>query len=246
MSRGALNLLIDLLAAACLLTMVATGYVLRFPLPPGTNRTHLLWGLTRHEWGAVHSWASLGLLVVLMVHLALHWDWLVTMIRRRFPWFQSSGASGGRHAGLKTMAALVILAASFALATHLSVRERAVPLHPLDEPPPAGATAVTAHPHMSQVDFWKKIMPVLAAHCIECHGPTRQTSGFRADQRGDFFSPRNGSPLVVPGDAAASRLLNIVSGQQPAMQAAAAHRLPPDEVLLVKTWIESGADWPAK
>ena len=59
-----------MLASACLLTMVATGYVLRFPLPPGTNRTHVLWGLSRHEWGAIHSWASLGLLVVIATGLA--------------------------------------------------------------------------------------------------------------------------------------------------------------------------------
>ena len=71
MSRGPLNLLIDMLAGACLLTTVATGYVLRFPLPPGTNRTHELWGLSRHEWGAIHSWASLGLLLVLIIHFGL-------------------------------------------------------------------------------------------------------------------------------------------------------------------------------
>jgi hypothetical protein len=40
MNRSLLNLTVDLLAAACLLAMVATGYILRFPLPPGTNRTH--------------------------------------------------------------------------------------------------------------------------------------------------------------------------------------------------------------
>jgi hypothetical protein len=50
----------------------------------------------------------------------------------------------------------------------------------------------------------------------------------------------------VPGDAAGSRLLNIVSGKQPGMKAAAAHQLQPDEIQLLKTWIESGADWPTR
>ncbi|MBE7497967.1 MAG: DUF4405 domain-containing protein [Verrucomicrobiaceae bacterium] len=244
MSRGPLNLLIDMLAAACLLTMVATGYVLQFPLPPGTNRTHVLWGLSRHEWGAIHSWASLGLLVVLVIHLVLHWDWLITMFRHRFTWMQGGDAGRGRQAGFMTVAALITLAVLFALATHLSVRERIVPLHPLDEPSSDGFTATKEQPRASQVDFWKEVMPLFEASCTMCHGPLRQTSGFRADHREDFFSPRNGGALVVPGDVTASRLLNIISGQQPAMNAAAAHHLPPEDILLLKKWIESGAAWP--
>ncbi len=241
-------MLIDMLAAACLLTMVATGYVLRFPLPPSTNRTHELWGLSRHEWGTIHSWASLGLLLVLIIHLVLHWDWIVAMIRHRFACFQGGGANAGRHAGLVTMAVLVALAGLFALATHLGVRERDVPLHPLNELPgrPSAAAIAPKPPRMSTVDFWKEIMPVFQASCIKCHGPARQTSNFRADQREDFFSSRNGAPLVVPGDAATSRLLNIISGKQPGMKAAESHQLPPDEILLLKTWIESGAAWPTR
>jgi hypothetical protein len=65
--------LIDTLAAAGLLTMVTTGYVLRFTLPPARNHTHELWGLSRYDWGGIHSWASLGLLLVLIIHLVLHW-----------------------------------------------------------------------------------------------------------------------------------------------------------------------------
>ena len=246
MSRGPLNLLIDTLAAALLLTMAATGYVLRFPLRPGTNRTHVLWGLSRHEWGELHAWASLGLLVVLAIHLVLHWDWVVTMIRRRFASIQSGGARSGRRAGLMTVAAIFLLAALFARAAHRSVRERAVPLHPLDEPSSDGAAATAEEPRVSEVDFWRDIMPVFEESCIKCHGPTRQASGFRADQRGEFFLPRDGAALVVPGDVAASRLLKIVSGQLPAMQAAAVHRLPPEEILLLTKWVESGAHWPAK
>ncbi|MCF7788729.1 MAG: DUF4405 domain-containing protein [Prosthecobacter sp.] len=245
MSRGPFNLLIDLLAAASLLVMVATGYVLRFPLPPATNRTHELCGLSRHEWGTIHSWASLVLLLVLVIHVVLHWDWIVTMIRHRFTCLQGGGANGGHYAGRVTLAVLFTLAGLFALATHLGVREREVPLHPLNEPPDH-ATSVTASPRMGKVDFWKEIMPVFQASCIKCHGPTRQTSGFRADLREDFFSSRNGAPLVVPGDVAGSRLLNIISGKQPSMKAAAAHQLPAGDILLLKTWVESGADWPAR
>jgi hypothetical protein len=48
------NLLIDLIAAGLMVGMMATGYVLCFPLPPGSNKDLTLWGLTRHRWGDVH------------------------------------------------------------------------------------------------------------------------------------------------------------------------------------------------
>jgi hypothetical protein len=41
--RPALNLLIDILGAAFFLGMIATGYILHFPLPPGTNKSLSLW-----------------------------------------------------------------------------------------------------------------------------------------------------------------------------------------------------------
>lgn len=78
------NLHIDLIAAALLVAMVATGYILRFPLPPGTNKSLSLWGLTRHQWGAVHFGISLGLLVLVVVHVCLHWQWIVVSVKRRF------------------------------------------------------------------------------------------------------------------------------------------------------------------
>lgn len=84
MKRALLNLMIDSVAAALLTAMVGTGYILWFALPPGTNRTHTLWGLLRHQWGAAHFWISVTLLAVLAVHVALHWRWLVTGLSKRF------------------------------------------------------------------------------------------------------------------------------------------------------------------
>ena len=61
MKRFLDNLFVDLLSAALMVGMAATGYILRFPLPPGTNKSLSLWGLTRHQWGAVHTWIGYGL-----------------------------------------------------------------------------------------------------------------------------------------------------------------------------------------
>jgi len=41
-----------------------------------------LLGLARHDWSDLHLWASLVLMAILLIHLVLHWQWLVCVIRR--------------------------------------------------------------------------------------------------------------------------------------------------------------------
>lgn len=98
MSRTLVNIIIDLVATLLFLGMIATGYLLRFPLPPGTNKTLTLWGMSRHQWGDIHFWISLGLLTVLMIHLALHWNWIVTVIGKRCHLIKTSQPSLVRSA----------------------------------------------------------------------------------------------------------------------------------------------------
>ena len=45
------NLYVDLIGAALMVVMVATGYILHFPLPAGTNKSLSLWGLTTARMG---------------------------------------------------------------------------------------------------------------------------------------------------------------------------------------------------
>jgi hypothetical protein len=120
MQRTIVNLIVDLTAAVLLLAMIATGYLLQFPLPPGTNKALSLWGLTRHQWGEIHFWISLGLLTMLAVHLVLHWRWLVNVIRQRMH-LEKSGTS---QAGWITGVIVIGLFGVFAWAAHVGVQER--------------------------------------------------------------------------------------------------------------------------
>lgn len=92
MQRGKLNIVVDLLSLAVFVMVVSTGLVLDLLLPPGSGRlpseggSHsqilVLWGLSRHQWGNIHSWFSLALLLVLAVHVALHWRFFAGMFRK--------------------------------------------------------------------------------------------------------------------------------------------------------------------
>ncbi len=243
MNRGLLNLLIDLVAALCLGAMLATGYILRFPLPPTTNRTHELWGMSRHEWGTIHSWASLVLLAVLLTHVILHWEWLFATIRRRFTTLKAP-PNQRRVAGIATVLALLVAGSLFAWAAHSGVRKMDTPLHPLLEPDQA--MSIPLEQVAAKVDFQREVMPIFATSCIGCHGPKRQRADLRVDHRDDLFAPGDKKPLIVPGNADASRLIDIVSGKVKEMKSAAEHRLPVNEITLLKAWIDSGADWPAQ
>ncbi|MCP4605852.1 MAG: DUF4405 domain-containing protein [Proteobacteria bacterium] len=88
-SNKSLNFTIDLLAFVLMFSMIGTGLVIRYILPPGSGSRSggyglLLWGMDRHEWGGLHFWISVGLVLALALHVALHWSWVCNFVRRRF------------------------------------------------------------------------------------------------------------------------------------------------------------------
>jgi len=47
--------------------------------------------------------------------------------------------------------------------------------------------------------FEKHIRPLLADHCIRCHGPTKQSGGLRLDSRDAILKGGDTGPIVVVG-----------------------------------------------
>lgn len=83
MRRNTLNLVVDVLTFIGLMVVAVTGLLMKFVLPSGSPRMGLtLFGWDRHDWGAFHFWATVGLGVILVVHLALHWRWVCTTVGR--------------------------------------------------------------------------------------------------------------------------------------------------------------------
>jgi len=94
MKRSRLNLIVDVLNLIVLTMMVSTGLILKNVLPPGSGRIESLLkggggmektidvfvGLTRQEWGQIHFVIAVIFVVLLMVHLFLHWNWIQSMI----------------------------------------------------------------------------------------------------------------------------------------------------------------------
>lgn len=83
MKKTNLNFIIDAMAFVSFILLTSTGVLVHYVLPPGSGRFSILWGMDRHQWGQLHYWISIVMMVCLGLHLLLHWKWVVAMIKGR-------------------------------------------------------------------------------------------------------------------------------------------------------------------
>ena len=76
--RNTLNFWIDLFTFIVLFAKIWTGLLVHYVLPPGQGRGHSLelWGLNRHEYGAIHFYLAIAMIVLVIFHVWLHWSWI--------------------------------------------------------------------------------------------------------------------------------------------------------------------------
>ncbi len=75
------NIWIDTLSYAAFVVLAMTGIIMYFILPPGSGKGMTIWNLDRHEWGDIHFWAAVSFFGLLVVHLILHWKWIVSVLK---------------------------------------------------------------------------------------------------------------------------------------------------------------------
>jgi len=101
-------------------------------------------------------------------------------------------------------------------------------------------------PGLTPVEFARDIRPIFAEHCYRCHGPKLQKSDFRLDGRMEAFQGgATGQPVIAPGDPGRSLLIDRISSVD------LDQRMPPegepvspDQITLIRQWIQQGAPWP--
>jgi mono/diheme cytochrome c family protein len=104
------------------------------------------------------------------------------------------------------------------------------------ELPPAATT---------EVRFKEDVQPIFDAHCIECHGASKQTSDLRLDLRAAILKGSGSGAVIQLGKSAESRLIEVVAGLDPD------YRMPPEgpglsptEIGILRAWIDQGANGP--
>ena len=97
------------------------------------------------------------------------------------------------------------------------------------------------------VDFTKDIQPIFEATCWNCHGPKKEESGFRLDQRATALKGGERGGDIVPGKSAESLLIHAVSGLHDELKMPKkGEKLTADQVGVLRAWIDQGAKMPEK
>ena len=95
------------------------------------------------------------------------------------------------------------------------------------------------------VDFAREVEPILRSRCQPCHGPGQQMNGLRLDRADAALKGSYSGPVIVPGNSAASKLIQRVSsGKQGFFMPPVGPRLSPAEIQTLTAWIDQGAKWP--
>lgn len=81
-----------------------------------------------------------------------------------------------------------------------------------------------------------EVRPIFEKSCYPCHGPKLQSANLRLDQKPE--------KVILPGDAANSILYQRINGtgDQPRMPMGA-KPLDPQQIAIIRNWIDSGAAW---
>ncbi|MGH9662674.1 MAG: c-type cytochrome domain-containing protein, partial [Bryobacteraceae bacterium] len=108
----------------------------------------------------------------------------------------------------------------------------------------AQTTAKLPPPADIKIDFNKHVRPVLAEKCFGCHGATQQQSGLRLDARQAALRGGDYGPVIVQGKSAESTLILRLVGATTGLQMPPTGPLSPEEIGILRAWIDQGGDYP--
>ncbi len=94
--------------------------------------------------------------------------------------------------------------------------------------------------------FEKKIRPVLAERCYECHSAAAKKSkgGLTLDTRAGLLKGGDAGPVIVPGDPEKSKLIEAVRYKNRDLQMPPKSPLSPDQMRDLEHWVKLGAPDP--
>lgn len=91
------------------------------------------------------------------------------------------------------------------------------------------------------IEYGTQIEPLLADHCGDCHGEERAERGLRLDSLSGLRAGTPGRPLIVECRSDRSRIVRR-AGDPPALDTRGPHGwLAPEELDLLRAWIDEGA-----
>jgi cytochrome b subunit of formate dehydrogenase len=83
MNKTKVNYAVDAIALVSFLVTAVTGLAMFFFMPGGVRqgRVQQFLGIQKGTWTGVHDWAGIVVIVAVLIHVILHWNWIVCMTK---------------------------------------------------------------------------------------------------------------------------------------------------------------------
>jgi len=98
-----------------------------------------------------------------------------------------------------------------------------------------------------KIDFQTQVRPILESACTHCHGADKDKGDFRMHTLEDMRKGNENGPGLTPGDPAKSAIyttLILPADDDMVMPPSKEGLLDASQILVIKSWIEQGAEWP--
>ena len=97
----------------------------------------------------------------------------------------------------------------------------------------------------SMPNFSTDIAPILQKNCLACHSNTTKMGDLVMDSYGSLMKGGTHGAVIVPGNAQASRLAQMLEGKTEPRMPFGADPLPSADIAAIEAWINAGAKGPA-
>ena len=86
MNKPKINYIVDFLALVSFAVTALSGLAIKFFMPSGVKQGRLqeFLGIQKSVWSEIHDWFGILLIIFVLIHLILHWNWIICMTKSMF------------------------------------------------------------------------------------------------------------------------------------------------------------------
>jgi hypothetical protein len=86
MEKVKINYFVDIFMGISFVVSAITGLIIFFFIPSGVKHGSLqeFLGFEKYIWTNIHNWSGLLMILLVLLHLILHWNWIVCITKTFF------------------------------------------------------------------------------------------------------------------------------------------------------------------